>query len=87
MPRVRGSGLGCRIIGAWGEKLGDTKVALGRGCQQVVLCILGAKHEPGEGGGGGGYDEKNARNLCVDTNRVYWMIGLRETMNENTDAG
>jgi hypothetical protein len=83
MPRVRGSGLGCRIIGAWGEKLGDAKVALGRGCQQVVLCILRAKHEPG----GEGVDGKNARNLCADTNRGYWMIGLRETMNENKDAG
>jgi len=49
MPRVRGSGLGCRNIGAWWEKLGDAKVALGRGCQQVVLCILRAKHEPGGG--------------------------------------
>jgi hypothetical protein len=83
MPRVRGGGLGCRIIGARWEKLGNAEVALGRGRQQVVLCILRTKHEPW----GAGDEGKNARNLCANRNRGYWMIGLKETNNENKDAG
>ena len=46
MPRVRGRCLGCGIIGARWEQLGNAKVALGRGCQQVVLRILRTMHEP-----------------------------------------
>ena len=40
MPRIRRRALDCRIIGTWWEKLGDAEVALGRGCQKVVLRIL-----------------------------------------------
>jgi hypothetical protein len=48
MSRIRGGGLDCGIIGTWGEKLGNAKVALGRGRQKVVLRILQTEHERGK---------------------------------------
>jgi hypothetical protein len=49
MTRIRGSALGCGIISARGEKLGNAEIALGRGCQQVILGILRTMHEDEDG--------------------------------------
>jgi hypothetical protein len=66
MPRVRGRCLGCRIIGARREQLGNAKVALGRGCQQVVLRILRTKHEPG------------GEEMTAKTHKICVQIGIED---------
>jgi hypothetical protein len=39
VSRIRGGGLDCGVISTRGEKLGNTKVSLGRRSQKVVLRI------------------------------------------------
>jgi len=71
MPRIRGGGgLDCGVISARGKKLGDAKVALGRGSQKVVLRILQKRMSLGKG-----WCDKKTDKVCVQI-RVEDIGGL-----------
>lgn len=75
MTWIRDGRFAWGLIRAWREELGDTEIALWRGCQEIVLCVLwdGVSDEAGTN-----HAESYVHSSYASMSTGYWLVDLNE---------